>query len=278
MLLTIRSLTKTFPGTLALDEVDFDLRAGEVHALLGENGAGKSTLIKCLTGAYRRDGGTVTLDVGGDKVGIVSALAMDTPETSSPGDKVIVEGPTFLATIQCFRLYGAEVISAPIDSQGVIVDELEKLIAEHQPKLVYLIPTFGNPSGATLSLERRQRVLELAVKYQTLVVEDDPIISLYFEDTILGFGARTVRTAANVARALELIAERAPDFALLDVGLVRGEKTFVIAERLDALKVPFAFITGYGADIRLPESLADKPRLAKPCSSETLEAALRNEL
>ena len=62
MLLSIRSLTKTFPGTRALDAVDFDLRAGEVHALLGENGAGKSTLIKCLTGAYRRDGGTVTLD------------------------------------------------------------------------------------------------------------------------------------------------------------------------------------------------------------------------
>ena len=62
MLLTIRSLTKTFPGTRALDDVDFDLQAGEVHALLGENGAGKSTLIKCLTGAYLRDGGTVTLD------------------------------------------------------------------------------------------------------------------------------------------------------------------------------------------------------------------------
>ncbi|KRW97576.1 sugar ABC transporter ATP-binding protein [Paracoccus sp. MKU1] len=62
MLLTIRSLTKTFPGTRALDAVDFDLAAGEVHALLGENGAGKSTLIKCLTGAYHRDGGTITLD------------------------------------------------------------------------------------------------------------------------------------------------------------------------------------------------------------------------
>ena len=99
----------------------------------------------------------------------------------SPGDKVIVEGPTFLATIQCFRLYGAEVISAPVDENGVIVDELEKLMAEHQPKLVYLIPTFGNPSGATLSLERRQRVLELAVKYQTLVVEDDPYGDLYFD-------------------------------------------------------------------------------------------------
>lgn len=98
-----------------------------------------------------------------------------------PGDKVIVEGPTFLATIQCFRLYGAEVISAPVDGNGVIVDELEKLIAEHQPKLVYLIPTFGNPSGATLSLERRKRVLELAVQYKTLVVEDDPYGDLYFD-------------------------------------------------------------------------------------------------
>ncbi len=62
MLLSIRSLSKSFPGTKALDAVDFDLRAGEVHALLGENGAGKSTLIKCLTGAYRRDGGEMLLD------------------------------------------------------------------------------------------------------------------------------------------------------------------------------------------------------------------------
>lgn len=100
----------------------------------------------------------------------------------SPGDKVIVEGPTFLATIQCFRLYGAELISAPIDGDGVKTDELERLIAEHRPKFVYLIPTFGNPSGAMLSLERRRKVLELAVKYQTLIVEDDPYGDLYFGD------------------------------------------------------------------------------------------------
>jgi DNA-binding transcriptional MocR family regulator len=98
----------------------------------------------------------------------------------SPGDKVIVEGPTFLATIQCFRLYGAQLISAPVDAHGVNTDTLEQLIAEHRPKMVYLIPTFGNPSGALLSLERRKRVLELAVKYQTLIVEDDPYGDLYF--------------------------------------------------------------------------------------------------
>ena len=98
----------------------------------------------------------------------------------NPGDKVIMEGPTFLATIQCFRLYGAQVVSAPIDADGVKVDVLEQLIIEHQPRFIYLIPTFGNPSGAMLTLARRKRVLELAVKYQVLVVEDDPYSELYF--------------------------------------------------------------------------------------------------
>jgi CheY-like chemotaxis protein len=107
-----------------------------------------------------------------------------------------------------------------------------------------------------------------------LIVEDDAIIALDFEDTILGFGVKTVRTAANVAKALDLIADRAPDFALLDIGLVR-EKSFAIAERLDALQIPFVFVTGYGADARLPAAFVDKPRLPKPYSTEALQAALR---
>ncbi len=61
-LLSATRIDKVFPGARALDKVDFHLRRGEVHALLGENGAGKSTLVKCLTGAYRRDGGTILLD------------------------------------------------------------------------------------------------------------------------------------------------------------------------------------------------------------------------
>jgi CheY-like chemotaxis protein len=109
-----------------------------------------------------------------------------------------------------------------------------------------------------------------------LIVEDDPIIALDFEDTILGFGVKTVRTAGNVARALEMIAVRAPDFALLDVGLVR-EKSFAVAERLDALKIPFVFVTGYGSDVRLPAEFADRRRLPKPCSTDALLSALRRQ-
>ena len=114
--------------------------------------------------------------------GSQQALDLIAKTLLNPGDVALVEGPTFLATIQCFRLYGPHVLGVPIDADGVQVDKLEEMIVQHRPKLVYLIPTFGNPSGAMLSLERRLRVLELAVKYQTVVVEDDPYGDLYFGD------------------------------------------------------------------------------------------------
>jgi len=113
-----------------------------------------------------------------------------------------------------------------------------------------------------------------AMPEDVLIVEDDPIIALDFEDTILGFGVKTVRTAGSVARALDMIADRAPDFALLDVGLVR-EKSFAIAERLEALKVPFVFVTGYGAHGAFPPAFAGTPTLTKPCSTDALLAMLK---
>ncbi len=113
------------------------------------------------------------------------------------GDNVIVEAPTFLATIQCFRLYGANIIGAPIDSDGVQVDKLEELIVKHKPKLVYLIPSFGNPSGALLSQERRKRILALAVKYKTLIVEDDPYGELYFDESQDACAPRSMLSLAS---------------------------------------------------------------------------------
>jgi len=128
----------------------------------------------------RNKGASVTPEQLIITTGSQQALDLIGKTMISPGDKVIVEAPTFLATIQCFKLYGAELITAPIDADGVQADKLEALIDEHKPKFVYLIPTFGNPSGAMLSLERRKRILEVAARTKTLIVEDDPYGELYF--------------------------------------------------------------------------------------------------
>src|SRR5947209_16034570 len=109
--------------------------------------------------------------------------------------------------------------------------------------------------------------------HDVLIVEDDPIIALDCEDTLLGFGVKTARVAGNVARALAMIDERPPDFALLDVSLIR-EKSFAVAERLDSLKILYVFVTGYGADAGLPAAFVGKPRLPKPCSTDALQAVL----
>jgi DNA-binding transcriptional MocR family regulator len=112
--------------------------------------------------------------------GSQQALDLVAKTLLNPGDIAMVEAPTFLATIQCFRLYGPKVLGVPIDAHGVQVDKLEAMILQHKPKLVYIIPTFGNPSGALLTQERRLKILQLAVQYQTIVVEDDPYGDLYF--------------------------------------------------------------------------------------------------
>ncbi len=141
---------------------------------------GYQPLREQLSVFMKHKGATVAPDGLIVTTGSQQALDLIGKTLISPGDKVIVEAPTFLATIQCFRLYGAHLIGAPIDADGVDVDRLEQLIDEHKPKLVYLIPTFGNPSGATLSLARRKRILEIAVRTQTVIVEDDPYGELYF--------------------------------------------------------------------------------------------------
>jgi CheY-like chemotaxis protein len=108
-----------------------------------------------------------------------------------------------------------------------------------------------------------------------LIVEDDVIIAIDVEQTIAEFGVTSARTASNVAQALAMIAERAPDFALLDVGLSE-DKSFAVANRLAALKIPFAFVTGYSGDKAFPAEYSDRPRLSKPFSRDELFAVLSN--
>ncbi|MEI6768040.1 MAG: PLP-dependent aminotransferase family protein [Betaproteobacteria bacterium] len=131
---------------------------------------------------FMKSKGVQDIDASGLIVTTGSQQALDLVGKTmlDEADTALVEAPTFLATIQCFRLYGPKVLGVPIDEHGVRVDLLEEMIQKHRPKLIYLVPTFGNPSGAMLSLDRRLKVLELAVKYETLVVEDDPYGDLYF--------------------------------------------------------------------------------------------------
>jgi 2-aminoadipate transaminase len=96
------------------------------------------------------------------------------------GDYIVVESPTYLGALQAWNAYGAQYISVPMDEHGMIVDELEKAL-RIGPKFIYVLPNFQNPTGATLSLERRQRIVELADKYGVPIVEDDPYGQLRYE-------------------------------------------------------------------------------------------------
>ncbi len=96
------------------------------------------------------------------------------------GDYIVVESPTYLGALQAWNAYGAQYISVPSDENGMIVDELEKAL-RIGPKFIYVLPNFQNPSGATLSLERRKQLITLADRYGVPIVEDDPYGQLRYD-------------------------------------------------------------------------------------------------
>jgi 2-aminoadipate transaminase len=97
-----------------------------------------------------------------------------------PGDRVLAENPTYLGAIQAFNAYEARYATVPIDASGLLIDQAEKIIRKNEPKLAYLVPTFQNPSGITMSLERRKAFLKIAQRAKLPVIEDDPYGYLRF--------------------------------------------------------------------------------------------------
>jgi 2-aminoadipate transaminase len=103
-----------------------------------------------------------------------------------PGDTVIIEGPSFMGAVRYFAQSGARLVTAPTDEQGLDTGALETILADLRredvrPKFIYTIPTFHNPTGATLPLARRKKLVALAAEYGVLVVEDDAYSDLRFE-------------------------------------------------------------------------------------------------
>jgi len=100
---------------------------------------------------------------------------------TEPGDTVLVEKPTYLACLQVFAMHGLKVIAAESDEDGMIPEDVERLIAEHRPKIMYAVPTFGNPTGRVWSMERRLKLLQLCKAYGVLIIEDDPYGDISFD-------------------------------------------------------------------------------------------------
>ena len=99
----------------------------------------------------------------------------------NPGDTVIVEAPTFVSGINAMRIHGANVVGIEMDGEGIRLDALERAIqTEQNVKLLYLIPTFQNPSGKTMSLARRKEVYQLCVRRGIMILEDNPYGELRF--------------------------------------------------------------------------------------------------
>lgn len=92
----------------------------------------------------------------------------------NPGDVILVEAPSFVHATMIFKMYEAKIIPCSMDNDGLIIEEVEEKIKKYNPKMVYTIPTFQNPTGITLSAERRKKLAGLGSKYDVIILEDDP--------------------------------------------------------------------------------------------------------
>jgi GntR family transcriptional regulator/MocR family aminotransferase len=98
-----------------------------------------------------------------------------------PGDIVLVEEPTYSVALDLFRALGFHTVGIPMDNQGMQVENLEKLLQQHHPRLIYTIPNFHNPTGTCLSSARRRELIVLAERYNIPILEDDFVGDLRYE-------------------------------------------------------------------------------------------------
>jgi 2-aminoadipate transaminase len=97
-----------------------------------------------------------------------------------PGDTVLVEEPSYYLAFQVFRDHGLNIVGIPLDGEGMDPDQLEREIARHRPRLVYTIPSFNNPTGQTMSLARRERLVALSREHDFLIVADEVYQLLHY--------------------------------------------------------------------------------------------------
>ncbi|MEW6337657.1 MAG: PLP-dependent aminotransferase family protein [Acidobacteriota bacterium] len=137
----------------------------------------RETLAELMAARGIRCGPAEVLVVSGSQQGLdLAARAF-----IDPGDPVVVEEPSYFGGLQAFRAVQARLLPVPADEEGMRTDVLESLLRRQRPKLIYVLPTFQNPSGHVMGLARRRRLLELAASFQVPVLEDDPYSELRYE-------------------------------------------------------------------------------------------------
>ena len=145
------------------------------------------------------------------------------------GDKIAVEAPTYLGAIQAFKPYEPQFIRIEMDDDGLVPESLEEVLKNHDIKFVYTVPTFQNPTGRSISLERRKKIAAIIIRYGALLVEDDPYSNLRYT----GEALPSIKTMApdNVVYITTLSKVLAPG---LRIGVVAAPK--LIAEWLVIVK------------------------------------------
>lgn len=118
----------------------------------------------------------IIITTGGQQAIDLTAKAL-----CNEGDTVICENPSFIGALNAFRSYNLNLVGVDMEDDGISVEKLEKALKENKnTKIIYLIPTFQNPTGITMPLKKRKAVLELAQKYNVFILEDDPYVELRF--------------------------------------------------------------------------------------------------
>ena len=143
--------------------------------------SGYPPLRQWLAQQHTRKGRQVAIEEIVVTTGSQQGLSLLAQTFLDPGDIVLVETPTYLGAIQAFQSFRARMMMVPCDAQGIIPEELEKILRQVTPKFLYLIPNYQNPSGKIMGLERRRELLRVAQAYDLLVIEDNPYGNLRFE-------------------------------------------------------------------------------------------------
>lgn len=141
----------------------------------------------------------------------------------NPNDVVLAENPTYLAMLQIAKTYEAQVVGVDADDNGLVISDLERKIREYKPKLLYVVPTFSNPTGKTYTKENRKAICELTAKYGVAVLEDDPYSRLRFD----GEEVKPLKSFDTVGNVLYMTSFSKTVSPGLRVGAVYGNRELI---------------------------------------------------